>query len=391
MGQLATDIHNAAIDRIPAAPAANPADLLTGPELLQIFALVETAVAALELRAAGSRIQRGAGAPAAALGTDLDLYVNTSNGDLWGKDAGAWSLIINLRGPAGTNATGTTGLSAYQLALQQGFVGSLTQWLDSLGRPGDNGLSAYQLALEQGFVGSVTQWLTSLRGEPGQDGNDAELVANSVTNEILGSDVKIGSVSAAGNAYPAADRPLLTTIEKYLVYVGGKLADIYARLSEVDSLASMVNGFNARINLLEARPVGGTGTGSGTASYPPQSSATIGKFLQASATGIAGGESWVTVANNRVGWVLTFKNEVSRNQRFFKSTAISTIRKDAGISTLSYSINGATPVSITFTAGVFSPAAGTLTFPVDSLISWAITYNSGFTEGAFEVEGTETL
>ena len=35
---------------------------------------------------------------------------------------------------------------------------------------GENGKSAYELAVEHGFAGSVTQWLASLKGEKGIDG-----------------------------------------------------------------------------------------------------------------------------------------------------------------------------------------------------------------------------
>lgn len=38
------------------------------------------------------------------------------------------------------------------------------------GRDGQDGLSAYQIAVSQGFVGTEAQWLESLKGEPGQDG-----------------------------------------------------------------------------------------------------------------------------------------------------------------------------------------------------------------------------
>lgn len=38
------------------------------------------------------------------------------------------------------------------------------------GEPGADGKSAYEIALENGFVGSETEWLESLRGEPGPQG-----------------------------------------------------------------------------------------------------------------------------------------------------------------------------------------------------------------------------
>ena len=118
MGQLANDIHAAAA-RIPVAPAATDADLFDGPELLAIFASVEAAVAALELRARGTSILRGAGPPANANGDDLDLYVNTTTGDLHGKDAGAWAFLVSLRGPQGIQGQqGKQGIQG-----QQGLTG----------------------------------------------------------------------------------------------------------------------------------------------------------------------------------------------------------------------------------------------------------------------------
>ena len=45
------------------------------------------------------------------------------------------------------------GLSAYELAVQQGFSGSLDDWLLSL-----QGKSAYQLAVDNGYSGSEKDW-----------------------------------------------------------------------------------------------------------------------------------------------------------------------------------------------------------------------------------------
>lgn len=60
---------------------------------------------------------------------------------------------------------GPDGLSAYQVAVNNGFVGTESQWLVSLVGPG--GLSAYQVAVNNGFVGTESQWLTSLIGAAG--------------------------------------------------------------------------------------------------------------------------------------------------------------------------------------------------------------------------------
>ena len=53
--------------------------------------------------------------------------------------------------------------NAYDLAVENGFVGSLGEWLDHL--QGKDGLSAYALARNNGFVGTLTDWLASLEGD----------------------------------------------------------------------------------------------------------------------------------------------------------------------------------------------------------------------------------
>lgn len=71
---------------------------------------------------------------------------------------------------------GLPGLSAYELAVKQGFVGTLEEWLLSLkgqrglkgdqglrglkGDKGDDALSAYELAVELGFTGSEEDWFS---------------------------------------------------------------------------------------------------------------------------------------------------------------------------------------------------------------------------------------
>jgi hypothetical protein len=52
------------------------------------------------------------------------------------------------------------GKSAFQLAIDLGFTGTEEEWLDSL-----NGLSAYAEAVKNGFIGSEAEWLKSLEGK----------------------------------------------------------------------------------------------------------------------------------------------------------------------------------------------------------------------------------
>ena len=76
---------------------------------------------------------------------------------------------------------GDPGKSAYQVAVDNGFIGTEDEWLASLkqgpkgdqgepGKQGTDGKSAYQLAVDSGFVGSESDWLTSLKGEKGDQG-----------------------------------------------------------------------------------------------------------------------------------------------------------------------------------------------------------------------------
>ncbi|MBQ8749104.1 MAG: trypsin-like peptidase domain-containing protein [Clostridia bacterium] len=60
----------------------------------------------------------------------------------------------------------TMGMSAYEIAVKNGFTGTEEEWLESLkgedGAYAGQGLSAYEVAVENGFVGSEAQWLASL-------------------------------------------------------------------------------------------------------------------------------------------------------------------------------------------------------------------------------------
>ncbi len=75
------------------------------------------------------------------------------------------------------SALGGTGLSAYQLAVNQGFVGSQLDWIASL-----EGASAYEVAVSEGFVGDEAAWLASLQG------SDAN-VTNANVNAAIEDDV----------------------------------------------------------------------------------------------------------------------------------------------------------------------------------------------------------
>ena len=109
-------------------------------------------------------------------------------------------------------APGEDGKSAYELAVQGGFSGTEAEWLESLvgpkgdkgdqgnkgdtgsrgekGEPGlggvdgEDGESAYEVAVANGFVGTVVEWLASLKGEKGDKGDTGEPGADGTSAPI---------------------------------------------------------------------------------------------------------------------------------------------------------------------------------------------------------------
>lgn len=122
------------------------------------------------------------------------LNVRLENGD--------WVGIPAIVGPEGK--------SAYQIAVDSGFEGTIAEWLESLkgadgtmtfedltpeqkeslkgdtgdtgpegpqgvpGEQGEAGKSAYQLAIDLGYVGTMEDWIASLHGQDGAPGAQGE-------------------------------------------------------------------------------------------------------------------------------------------------------------------------------------------------------------------------
>ena len=98
-----------------------------------------------------------------------------------------------------SGGNGENGLSAYELAVQEGFTGTLAEWLISLkgtdgkdgangidgvdGKNGADGKSAYIIAVEHGFTGTETEWLESLKGADGNTADNSEILARLTAHE----------------------------------------------------------------------------------------------------------------------------------------------------------------------------------------------------------------
>lgn len=87
--------------------------------------------------------------------------------------------------------SGEIGLSAYDIAVKNGFVGSESEWLASL-QGSDTGKSAYEIAVENGYDGSESEWLDSLKGKDGLDGEDGKDAPEITITDIYNAMVENG-------------------------------------------------------------------------------------------------------------------------------------------------------------------------------------------------------
>lgn len=116
---------------------------------------------------------------------------------------------------------GTDGKSAFEIAVEHGFVGTETEWLESLkgvdgkdgvngkdgcdgrngadglsGRDGIDGKSAYIIAVEHGFTGTENEWLQSLKGADGKDGITPDMSEYATKADIADLQEQIRQISA---------------------------------------------------------------------------------------------------------------------------------------------------------------------------------------------------
>lgn len=108
---------------------------------------------------------------------------NPEDSQLYLKGDTEWKFISDLSG-----AQGIQGLSAYQVAVQEGFVGTAEEWLQSL--KGDQG--------EQGPQGDPGP--QGEPGEPGKDGIAATIEVGTVTSSEPGTQPTVTNVGDSTNA-----------------------------------------------------------------------------------------------------------------------------------------------------------------------------------------------
>lgn len=131
--------------------------------------------------------------------------------EMWIVGGGAYAAS-----GGGGGGSGADGKSAYEVAVDNGFVGDEAAWLASLVGPpgadgadgvaGADGKSAYEVAVENGFVGDGTAWLASLEGPPGADGIDGTSTEYFDEGVSLGQALELDFVGPGVSATKVGDR-----------------------------------------------------------------------------------------------------------------------------------------------------------------------------------------
>lgn len=139
---------------------------------------------------------------------------------------------------------GKDGKSAFEIAVEHGFDGTETEWLESLrgtdgkdglpgkdgadglpgrdgtdgkngtdGISGSDGKSAYTIAVEHGFTGTEDDWLQSLKGTDGKDGITPDMSVYATKTDIAELQKQIESIS--GISYISVFESGSDALQKY--------------------------------------------------------------------------------------------------------------------------------------------------------------------------------
>ena len=103
------------------------------------------------------------------------------------------------------------GYSAYEIAVQQGFVGTEDEWLASLvGPEGPDGKSAYEVAVENGYIGTEQEWVNDFLTP---DGYYNKQTIDSKENKLQ------SQITYLGSGSPLVANSLIDMIDTTRVYV----------------------------------------------------------------------------------------------------------------------------------------------------------------------------
>ncbi len=105
------------------------------------------------------------------------------------------ATLVHNRNSAQAVSKVKNGLSAYELAVENGYDGSVQDWLTSL-----SGKSAYDIAVENGYSGSEKEWANTLEASSKQEQSDIKTAyfdedGNLIIDLSDGTNINVGSVA----------------------------------------------------------------------------------------------------------------------------------------------------------------------------------------------------
>lgn len=137
------------------------------------------------------------------------------------------------------------GKSAYELAQQEGFVGTLQEWLQSL--KGQDGKSAYQLWLEQGNSGTIQDFLTSLKSsksDKSENGNQG--LAQNINFTSLDTAVQ-NVINEQTTQVEETLKPLLSSFQR----VVSKIKDVQSTIPSPKDWSSEITSLQNSLTSLQ--------------------------------------------------------------------------------------------------------------------------------------------
>lgn len=104
------------------------------------------------------------------------------------------SIVVTVQRNEITRTVSSTGRRVFNISVQtsQPTI-TVSRSGTARGPAGENGLSAYELATANGFVGTISEWLASLEGQDGNPGVDGDQIKGfrdvaGTTDTLLASD-----------------------------------------------------------------------------------------------------------------------------------------------------------------------------------------------------------